>query len=410
MYCVEFDHPTSLTAKFVGIGDTPAGKEGWLPKLTAQWGPCSFCEAHTNHQPRDCKGLAAVSLPPSSNAVAASDQLYTGHSDPSHFLMHVLSFLETPPHLRKTLFPMHPNLRTAGTLPSLDMPHHLRADEECLYREGVTLSQITSSSQDHDARAGDDDDGKERKTKKRKKSRTLEEASTERTIINAGLHKKALVDVSIPPNTRVTLRFSDLSTISTNGSNYKESKEKELIHAEAVHPSTPREESGYYWGYLTRRASSLSNIFTECPYEEGYDLSIGTSERGTPLDDILPSIISTSHVPPPPTTSDNDTLHSTIDDEAQRNPTKNGSNKNNRNRRFKHMIIIIGGPAGLESALTHDAKLRDIPDVRQKGVGACFDYYVDLCSGMQGSRTIRSVEAVWIALSRLKGFIDSNSN
>lgn len=65
---------------------------------------------------------------------------YTATKDPSHFLAHLLSYLETPPHLRKHLFPMHPNLRTAGTLPSLDMPHHPRADEWCDYREGVVVS------------------------------------------------------------------------------------------------------------------------------------------------------------------------------------------------------------------------------------------------------------------------------
>src|ERR1700736_5521249 len=65
---------------------------------------------------------------------------YPGTSDPDHFLSHLLSYLETPPHLRKLLFPLHPNLRTAGTLPSLDLPHHLRADEWCSHREGVTPS------------------------------------------------------------------------------------------------------------------------------------------------------------------------------------------------------------------------------------------------------------------------------
>ena len=39
---------------------------------------------------------------------------YTAYSDPNFFLYHVLSYLETPPHLRKALFPMHPDLRTAG--------------------------------------------------------------------------------------------------------------------------------------------------------------------------------------------------------------------------------------------------------------------------------------------------------
>jgi predicted SPOUT superfamily RNA methylase MTH1 len=71
----------------------------------------------------------------------ANTDEYTATKHPSHFLAHILSYVETPPYLRKYLFPMHPNLRTAGTLPSLDMPHHCRADEWCDYREGVVVSK-----------------------------------------------------------------------------------------------------------------------------------------------------------------------------------------------------------------------------------------------------------------------------
>ncbi|KAI9885045.1 MAG: hypothetical protein M1823_003144 [Watsoniomyces obsoletus] len=310
--------------------------------------------------------------------ISAKDETYTGFTDPSHFLIQILGYLETPPYLRKMLFPIHPNLRTAGTLPSLDMPHHLKSDEECLYREGVTISEITSSQKSEGG-----GEGGERKSKKRKKSRVVEEY---RTVIDAGLSRKVVVDVSIPPNTRVTLKFND-----TTGDTKGKVKEKDYIHAEAIHPSTPREESGYYWGYLTRRASSLSSIFTECPFEgEGYDLSIGTSERGIPIDELLPSITQ-------PSISKNPT-----------HPAKNEPEKKKKNKRFKHMILIIGGPAGLEAALIHDSKFRDIKEVKENGVAACFDHYVDLCNGLQGSRTIRSVEAVWIALARLKGIVDLN--
>ena len=40
-----------------------------------------------------------------------------------------------------------------------------------------------------------------------------------------------------------------------------------------------------YWGYETRLASSLSNVFNECPYSTGYDYVVGTSERGEPVTD-----------------------------------------------------------------------------------------------------------------------------
>src|SRR5436305_6986544 len=94
-------------------------------------------ESHRSHKP-----------------LKVDEDSYTGISDPDHFLMHLLSYLETPPFLRKYLFPIHPNLRTAGTLPSLDMPHHMRADDWCQYREGVTVESspdLGAFSLDHSA-------------------------------------------------------------------------------------------------------------------------------------------------------------------------------------------------------------------------------------------------------------------
>jgi len=109
--------------------------------------------------------------PPYTQRTDLSQDEYTGTSDPDHFLIHLLSYLETPPHLRKLLFPMHANLRTAGTLQSLDLPHHLKPDEWCPYREGVTLP-------------GADEHG---------------------TFVEAGLRIPVTVKEQIPQNTRVTL-------------------------------------------------------------------------------------------------------------------------------------------------------------------------------------------------------------
>jgi predicted SPOUT superfamily RNA methylase MTH1 len=70
---------------------------------------------------------------------------YTGETDPAHFMTHILSYLETPPFMRKTLFPLHPNLRSQGLLPSLDMPHHPHKDEWLPYREGMTVPGKTKN-------------------------------------------------------------------------------------------------------------------------------------------------------------------------------------------------------------------------------------------------------------------------
>ena len=44
------------------------------------------------------------------------NESYRGYPDPNYFLAHVLSYLETPPNLRKDLFSLHPDLRLAGSL------------------------------------------------------------------------------------------------------------------------------------------------------------------------------------------------------------------------------------------------------------------------------------------------------
>jgi len=54
-----------------------------------------------------------------------------------------------------------------------------------------------------------------------------------------------------------------------------------------VAPSAPKTEAGLYWGYATRLAANLSAVFTESPYVSGYDLIIGTSERGNNVDDFV---------------------------------------------------------------------------------------------------------------------------
>ncbi|EXJ57682.1 uncharacterized protein A1O5_12472 [Cladophialophora psammophila CBS 110553] len=251
---------------------------------------------------------------------AIGENEYTAFFHPDHFLAHLLSYLETPPHLRKALFTMHPNLRTAGTLPSLDMPHHLRAHEWCEYREGITAAALA--------------DGKG-------------------TLVDVGLPGfLTLSGAEIPPNTRVTVHLKD-ETSKT---------------AEAVSPNAPREEKGYYWGYTVRQCSSLTDVFTECPYDGGYDISIGTSERGQPLADVLA-------------------------EESMVDPVS-----------YQHVLMVFGGVAGLETAAKNDTNCREMGLVGEN-VKELFDVWVNLVPG-QGSRTIRTEEAVWLGLMGFKGFVD----
>ncbi|KAI4175121.1 MAG: hypothetical protein LQ343_001882 [Gyalolechia ehrenbergii] len=266
-----------------------------------------------------------------------SDGGFTGYSDPNYFLMHLLSYLETPPFLRKHLFPMHIDLRLAGSLPSLDMPHHLRSNEWCRYREGITVEQPTEE---------------QGKKKKRRKDEVQPQATS---LVDVGLSQKISVPAAIPPNTRVTVKLPrDASAANT---------EQGPVLASAVAPSEPREEAGYYWGYSVRAASSLSTVITESTYQGGYDLTFGTSERGSPMLDLTKSTPQSNSVPD-----------------------------------FSHMLIVFGGLAGLEVAVEADEELQKIGVNEPKEL---FDYWVNLCPG-QGSRTIRTEEAVWIGLTALR--------
>ena len=207
------------------------------------------------------------------------------------------------------------------------MPHHLRANEYSPYREGVVTSSSKSGSE-----------------------------------VDLGLSEPYSVKgVQIPSKSRVTLKLSEGS-----------------VEAEAVGPAAPREEGGYYWGYSVRRCGSLSGVLTECPFEEGYDLSFGTSERGVPISELLAS--STS--------------------------SPNSAAPSGPIPRYKHMLLCFGGVAGLEHAANNDSDLQS-KGITGKNVSGLFDYYVNLVPG-QGSRTIRTEEAVWLGLMGLRSIVENN--
>ena len=90
------------------------------------------------------------------------------------------------------------------------------------------------------------------------------------------------------------------------------------IRGKVVSPSAPREDDGTYWGYTTRLATSINAVFDDCPYEGGYDLKIGTSERG----DV------------------------SVDD------------KNFSLPKFNHALVVFGGVAGIEECVDADENMK----------------------------------------------------
>ena len=252
-----------------------------------------------------------------------------GFSEGNVFMARLLEYLETPQYLRKRVFPMHRDLRYVGLLAPLDCPHHLRIDDDAPYREGITLTQTEAES----VAAG--------------------EPLKNKTVVDCGLRRKCVVDRKIPENTRVTVAMRKTSS--------KAGKEKNLIECDVVSPTTPREKLGYYWGYRVRMADSISAVFTEAPFEGGYDVTLGTSERGKDLAKVAPELT-----------------------------------------KFKHLLVVFGGVAGLEHAVERDPKLELAGDC----VEELFDRWVNVAPD-QGSRTIRSEEAVLLTLSQLRTYISS---
>lgn len=235
--------------------------------------------------------------------------------DVDTFLARLLQYLETPQYLRKAFFEISPELRHVGLLAPLDTPHHMRIDEWCRFREGVVLKRPTQARKN----AG--------------------------SWVNVGLRQECRINKLLSPNVRITVDLGESKELATD--------KKGRYKGKVVSPMTPRQH-GLYWGYATRLAGSLSEVFSECPHKNGYDLKVGTSERGesiyTPDFAIAP---------------------------------------------FKHAIIVFGGVHGLEESVQCDAGIQeDDPSV-------LFHRYLNTCP-KQGSRTIRTEEAILLSIAALQ--------
>lgn len=227
-------------------------------------------------------------------------------------LARILQYLECPQYLRKFFFPLHRDLKFSGLLNPLDAPHHLRQNSQFEFREGVVSPKVSKSGRG--------------------------------CFVNVGLLNDVFVDnQTLEPGIRVTCRLNDF--INANGRKVK---------AEIVAPSQPRKETGVYWGYSVRLAKSLSQVLTQCPYDEGYDLTIGTSDRGRNIYEVEEKSVN-----------------------------------------YNHALVVFGGLLGLEFALENDHQL-DVEDPE-----VLFDHYFNTIPH-QGSRTIRTEEAILISLACLR--------
>ena len=134
-----------------------------------------------------------------------------------------------------------------------------------------------------------------------------------------------------------------------------------------------------YWGYATRFAAGFGDVARGCPWPGGYDLVLATSERG---DDVSAPGFA---LPP-----------------------------------FRHALVAFGGLSGLEAAL---AKATPRMTAANRGGGGggggssgaaaappplAVHAWLNTCNP-QGSRTIRTEEALLVSLARLQPHVLRNT-
>lgn len=76
--------------------------------------------------------------------------------------------------------------------------------------------------------------------------------------VNVGLLQDVHVDKLLVPGIRCTVKLLP----------HQEGSKK--LKGLVVAPTTPTKETGIYWGYNVRLAKSLSKVFSQCPYKDGY--------------------------------------------------------------------------------------------------------------------------------------------
>ena len=299
------------------------------------------------------------------DAAASSSGRGGKRTNGSIFMARLLQYLECPQYLRKQLFPMHPDLRSVGLVAPLDAPHHLRIDEACDYREAVVVAPGAAGGGGAARESSQGGGGGSAATEGGGGGDSQGQATSE--CVYTGLRKELRIGRELPVGTRVTVRMP-----ATGSSNARA--------ATVVPPREPREVAGLYWGFEVRLAKGLAAVWSECPFASGYDVSIGTSEHGDTR------------------------LHASGDRSGADGGSDGGSDADAAPFSlppFRHLLIVFGGVEGLEPAVSAEDALAECED----DVPSLFDHYLNLCPG-QGSRTIRTEEALLVGLAALKPHIE----
>lgn len=174
--------------------------------------------------------------------------------------------------------------------------------------------------------------------------------------LDIGLKKYCFVETSLPEKTRVTVRLdSEAKDIHDQSELYVKNGNTTRSYKGTLVSSLEPKSNGLYWGYIVRVADTFEDIFLNSTFNsEKYDLIIGTSDKGKNSEQI-------------------------------------------KFKSYKHALIVFGGIQGLEGVVDNEEKSH----IKSTDIESMFDHYVNTCPN-QGSRTIRTEEAIMITLACLQ--------
>jgi len=242
----------------------------------------------------------------------------------------------------------NPNLYLARILQYLECPQYLRRRLFKLHTDLRFAGLLNPLDSPHHLK-------KEQESRYRegivvKKETTAGEDSC---FVDIGQKRWCKVNKRLKPGTRVTVKLDKQEPGSMN------------VTGKPVPPSKPREKKRCpNWGYSVRVANGIEEVLTKCPWSGGYDVTIGTSKNG-----------------------------------------RAGQEKGFKLRKFSHLLVVFGGVKGLENVVVGRGENGE--QILLKDPEKLFDHYINACAE-QGSRKIRTEEAILLSLSVLWPHIRSN--
>ena len=157
----------------------------------------------------------------------------------------LLRYLDTPPYLRKRLYGLSPFFKFAGILPPLQSPHH-------------NVPRSIAESKVGDLRVG-----------------IVISRRSGKVEVDAGLERSLICPGDLPGGARLTLRLTGLGKSLTG----------EIVDESKIYVSQPGIQP-IYWGYTVHKMKSFSSALKD----RLWDLKIGTSRFGIPVQDVLPTL------------------------------------------------------------------------------------------------------------------------